>query len=200
MRPLKRAGGLNFKKLQKSTFRELIRSLRKSYTRECLQRLSLIICKRIEKLSFYQKTQKIVYYYPKDREVSLLYLIGKAFLEKKVYLPKTWVQQKKLTFHQVYSFSDLRPGPFGLLEPPVEHPKIELGDIELIFVPGLAFDLKGGRIGYGGGFYDRVLSQIKGKKIGVAFSFQVFNKLSLEPHDCKVDFLVTEKGVWACNP
>ncbi|WP_028840570.1 5-formyltetrahydrofolate cyclo-ligase [Thermodesulfobacterium hveragerdense] len=186
--------------MQKSAVRELIRFFRKSYNLEYLERLSLIICKHIEKLAFYQKTQKIIYYYPKDGEVSLLYLIGKAFLEKKVYLPKTWVQQKKLTFHQVYSFSDLRPGPFGLLEPPVEHPKIELGDIELIFVPGLAFDLKGGRIGYGGGFYDRVLSQIKGKKIGVAFSFQVFNKLSLEPHDCKVDFLVTEKGVWACNP
>ncbi|AIH03537.1 MULTISPECIES: 5-formyltetrahydrofolate cyclo-ligase [Thermodesulfobacterium] len=186
--------------MQKSTFRELIRSLRKSYTRECLQRLSLIICKHIEKLSFYQKTQKIVYYYPKDGEVSLLYLIGKGFLEKKVYLPKTWVQQKKLTFHQVYSFSDLRPGPFGLLEPPVEHPKIEWEEIELIFVPGLAFDLKGGRIGYGGGFYDRVLFQVKGKKIGVAFSFQVFNKLPLEPHDCKVDFLVTEKGVLVCSP
>lgn len=188
-----------FLKLQKSKIRRLIFSLRKSYNLEILQKLSLTICEYIENLLFYQQTEKIVYYYPKNGEVSLVFLMGKDLINKKVYLPKTWVQEKNLTFHQIYSFSDLRPGPFGLLEPPVEHPKIELEKIELIFVPGVAFDLTGGRIGYGGGFYDRVLSKVKGLKIGVAFSFQIFDKLPLEIHDCKVDILVTEKGVIRCK-
>lgn len=63
------------------------------------------------------------------------------------------------------------------------------------FIPGVAFDLKKGRIGYGGGFYDRVLRNTQAFKIGVAFSFQIFEELPLEDHDQKVDIVITEKEI-----
>ena len=105
------------------------------------------------------------------------------------------MQKKTLTFHQVFSFSELVPGPFNLLEPPYQNPEIDIKKLDLIFVPGVAFDIKKGRIGYGGGFYDRVLVKTEAFKIGVAFSFQIFKKLPLEAHDQRVDVIITEKGL-----
>ena len=180
----------------KSQIRSYIFQLRKKYSSEILKKFSFEICKLIESIPLYKKSQKVAFYFAKDKEVSLEYLIGKAFLEdKKVYLPKTWLKEKTLTFHQIFSFSDLRPGPFGLLEPPFENPKLKPENFEIIFVPGVAFDLKKGRIGYGGGFYDKILKKTKAFKIGVAFSFQIFEELPLEKHDQKVDIIITEKGI-----
>uniref|UniRef100_A0A7V4JQZ1 5-formyltetrahydrofolate cyclo-ligase n=1 Tax=Thermodesulfobacterium geofontis TaxID=1295609 RepID=A0A7V4JQZ1_9BACT len=180
----------------KSQIRFSIFQLRKKYSSEILKDFSLQICKLIETFSQYKNSQKIAFYFAKDKEASLEYLIGKALLEgKKVYLPKTWLKEKTLTFHQIFSFSDLKPGPFGLLEPPLENPELKPENFEIIFVPGVAFDLKKGRIGYGGGFYDKILKKTKAFKIGVAFSFQIFESLPLEKHDQKVDIIITEKGI-----
>lgn len=183
-------------KFFKIQIRSFLFQFKKEYPLETLKRLSLQICKLIEKIPDYKRAIKIAFYFPKEREVSLKYLIGKSILEgKKVFLPKTWLEEKILTFHQIFSFADLRPGPFGLLEPPLENPELNPKDFDVMFVPGVAFDLKKGRIGYGGGFYDRILGNTKALKIGVAFSFQIFKELPLEKHDQKVDIIVTEKGI-----
>lgn len=183
-------------KSSKSQIRDLIFQIRRKYSSDTLKALSLQICKRIEELPLYKKAKNIAFYFAKNKEVSLEYLIGKAFLEgKKVFLPKTWLRDKTLSFHQIFSFSDLKPGPFGLLEPSSENPKLEPKDFEIIFVPGIAFDLKKGRIGYGGGFYDKILKNIPAFKIGVAFSFQIFEELPLEKHDQRVDLIITENGI-----
>ncbi len=180
----------------KPQIRTYVLQLRNNYPSDTLKVFSSKICKQIEKLSFYNKARKIAFYFAKGKEVSLKYLLGKTFLEdKKVFLPKTWLKEKTLTFHQIFSFSDLKPGPFGLLEPPSENPQLSPKDFDIIFVPGVAFDLEKGRIGYGGGFYDRILKDTKAFKIGVAYSFQIFEKLPLEEHDQKVDIIITEKGI-----
>ncbi|PMP67003.1 MAG: 5-formyltetrahydrofolate cyclo-ligase [Thermodesulfobacterium geofontis] len=180
----------------KSQIRIFIFELRKKYSSEILKKFSLQICKFIEGLPLYKKAKSIVFYFAKEKEVSLEYLIGKAFLEgKKVFLPKTWLEEKTLTFHQIFSFADLKPGPFELLEPPSKNPELKPENFEILFVPGVAFDLEKGRIGYGGGFYDKILCKTKAFKIGVAFSFQIFEKLPLEKYDQKVDIIVTEKGI-----
>ncbi len=180
----------------KKEIRKSIYTLRKSYSLELLNKWSEEICKKIAELPVYKKSNYIAFYFAKPGEVNLKSLIGKAFLEgKKVFLPKTHLQKKTLTFHQVFSFSELVPGPFNLLEPPYQNPEIDIKKLDLIFVPGVAFDIKKGRIGYGGGFYDRVLVKTKTFKIGVAFSFQIFEKLPLEAHDQRVDLIITEQGL-----
>jgi len=122
--------------------------------------------------------------------------MGRAFLEgKKVFLPRVHLRNRELSFHQIFSLSDVVPGPFSLKEPPLENPSIPPEKLELILVPGVAFDVKKGRIGYGGGFYDRALVKSRAFKIGVAFSFQIFQTLPLEAHDQKVDLIITEKGI-----
>jgi len=183
-------------KSSKSQIRDFVFQIKKKYSSDTLKALSLQICKKIEELPLYKKAKNIAFYFAKNKEVSLEYLIGKAFLEgKKVFLPKTWLKDKTLSFHQIFSFSDLKPGPFGLLEPSSENPKLDPKDFEIIFVPGIAFDLKKGRIGYGEGFYDKILKNIPAFKIGVAFSFQIFEELPLEKHDQRVDLIITENGI-----
>jgi len=136
----------------------------------------------------------------KGKEVSLSKAIGKSLVNgKKVYLPKTWPKDRRLTFHRVYSFSDLVSGPFGLLEPNPKNEEADLGSLEVIFIPGLAFDVKGYRLGYGGGFYDRVLKETSALKVGVCYSFQLLESLPVEPHDVPVDLILTEDGIIRCQ-
>ncbi len=144
--------------------------------------------------------EKIAFYMAKGKEVSLSKAIGKSFEEGiKVYLPKTWLKERRLTFHRVYSFSDLVPGPFGLLEPNPRNEEVHGNALEVIVVPGLAFDVKGYRLGYGGGFYDRVLKATRALKVGVCYSFQLVESLPVEPHDVPVDIIITEDGIIQCQ-
>jgi len=85
---------------------------------------------------------------------------------------------------------ELKKGKFGILEPacPVFAPE----KLDLILVPGVAFDHAGHRIGRGGGFYDRLLPQYQAVRAGVCFDFQCLEKVPTHSHDCKMDFLVTE--------
>jgi 5-formyltetrahydrofolate cyclo-ligase len=91
-------------------------------------------------------------------------------------------------------------GPFGVMEPSHDSEVVPLKDIQGILVPGLVFNKNGNRLGKGKGFYDRALASFSGKKVGVCFSFQISDKLiPTEPHDVKMDYLLTEQGLWTCR-
>lgn len=87
--------------------------------------------------------------------------------------------------------TDIVTGKFGVREPAPHCAKIPLNSIDLVLVPGLAFDLQGNRLGRGQGFYDRLLSQVSGVKCGVGYDFQLREEVPTEPHDAKVDFIFT---------
>lgn len=90
----------------------------------------------------------------------------------------------------------LRAGPYGVLEPPPEAPAVAMERLDLILVPGLAFDPSGRRLGRGKGFFDRLLSFAgRARRWGVAFDFQVVAEVPAEPHDVNVQLLVTP-GAW----
>jgi len=118
-------------------------------------------------------------------------------LERKgsVWLPRS--VPEGLEFALVTSWSALRPGAHGVLEPDASIPPepLEPGDVAL--VPGLAFDREGCRLGRGGGHYDRAFSSVRPRPrlFGVAFSWQVLDSLPCEPHDLRVDAVLTEAGL-----
>ena len=85
---------------------------------------------------------------------------------------------------------DLRPGKLGIREPAEHCRPISLKQLDLILVPGVAFDRIGRRLGRGRGFYDRLLSSVTGTKCGVAFDFQVKEQLPEEPHDVRLDCIL----------
>jgi 5-formyltetrahydrofolate cyclo-ligase len=96
---------------------------------------------------------------------------------------------------------DLRPGRFGILQP-LEGAPLEARRIDFVFVPALAYDMKGHRLGRGGGYYDRFLSTRAPKafRCGVGFECQVVADVPIKEHDCQVHAVVTEAGVRRFDP
>lgn len=92
--------------------------------------------------------------------------------------------------------SEFEVGAYGILEPRAEHPVVDTRLMAAVFIPLLAFDENGGRIGYGKGYYDRMLADFSGLKIGVAFEWQRAGEpLPMEAHDRRLDLIVTERKV-----
>ncbi len=109
------------------------------------------------------------------------------------------VEQEQLRFFRVKSLAELVVGRFGILEPPPGSLEISPVELELLLVPGVAFDRRGFRLGYGRGFYDRFLagSCFTGTKVGFAYDFQLLDCLPVERHDQPVDLLVTDLVVYS---
>ena len=96
--------------------------------------------------------------------------------------------------------ADLTPGPWGIREPdPRRCPPVRPGDVDLVLVPGVAFDAGGGRLGYGGGYYDRLLGTCAEATtlVAAAFEVQMVERVPMGPGDRRVDLVVTERGVYA---
>jgi 5-formyltetrahydrofolate cyclo-ligase len=86
---------------------------------------------------------------------------------------------------------DLCAGKFGIREPRPGREKMELNRLDLVLVPGLAFDLHGSRLGRGKGFYDRLLAKVRGTTCGIAYDHQIVSVVPAEPHDIHVDCILT---------
>ncbi|OYV04807.1 MAG: 5-formyltetrahydrofolate cyclo-ligase [Verrucomicrobiales bacterium VVV1] len=112
--------------------------------------------------------------------------------ERRWVLPK--VQGDALSFHEVTAPEhELITGAFGIREPRADSPLVAIPEIDVFLCPGLAFDLLGNRLGRGRGFYDRMLEMARpdALKLGVCFPFQLVDDTFLEPHDIRMDGLIT---------
>lgn len=113
----------------------------------------------------------------------------------------SWVfprmRDDRLEFFEALSFVS---GPYGVREPSLGSALTNLSAIDGVLIPGMVFNKNGNRLGKGKGFYDKTLSAYQGVKVGVCFDFQISSSvLPLEPHDVKVDYLLTESGWIDCR-
>jgi len=115
---------------------------------------------------------------------------------RSLLLPRVDRTIRRLRLYAVASLADdLIPGVWGILEPdPARCREASIDEADFILVPGVAFDVGGGRLGYGGGFYDRLLPLAKpdATRAAGAFSLQVVAAVPVEAHDCRIGTLVTE--------
>jgi 5-formyltetrahydrofolate cyclo-ligase len=135
-------------------------------------------------------------------EVDTLQIIRKGWeLGKKIAVPKCIPESKEMVFRTLARFSELESGYFGLYEPIVDQTEaVSANDLDLIIVPGVAFSCDGYRIGHGGGYYDRYLTNYNGKTISIAFEEQLIDRFPIEEHDIPVMKLITDKKVITiCN-
>lgn len=116
-------------------------------------------------------------------------------LNKEVLYPV--VAGEELLFRLVTTPAALLPGAFGILEPAACCSEYPPSAADLIVIPGVAFDLGGRRIGYGKGYYDRALHRLEGegRLVGFCHDFQLLDEIAEEPHDVKLDMIITEKRV-----
>jgi len=97
-----------------------------------------------------------------------------------------------LALHEIDGESELEESFFGILEPHPQAPPVEPHEVDLVIVPGVAFDSHGGRVGYGGGFYDRLLNRMPhAYTVGICFDGQLVERVPVEPHDKTLDAIVT---------
>lgn len=145
-------------------------------------------------LEAFARARRVLFYAAGGGEVETRPLLER-WIEggRKVILPL--VEGEGMILVEVDGLEDLAPGYRGLLEPRLDRRRIVPREaVEVALVPGLAFDLEGNRLGRGGGHYDRTLARIgpKALKIGLAFDFQVVDRLPVEARDIPVDLVVTE--------
>ena len=119
-------------------------------------------------------------------------------LGKKLIVPLVNSKQKTLSLYEIKDITELEAGYKDIPEPNVnEDRKVELKDIDIVVIPGTGFDIKGNRLGYGGGYYDRLLSKTEKKipKVALAFEEQILDVVPSEPHDIKMDIIITDERV-----
>jgi 5-formyltetrahydrofolate cyclo-ligase len=125
-----------------------------------------------------------------------------------VVLPRvsTGLIPPRLRFHRVQNQTDLVFGIFGLLEPSVDCPEVPAQDINVFMVPGLAFDQRGARVGYGGGYYDELAAYVRAhpdataaRFIGFAFDFQLVDTCPSGEWDVPLDCILTDERAVHCN-
>lgn len=155
---------------------------------------------QLRSIKQYKNARNILFYASTNKEVDTLEEM-RALLEtkkKEVIVPFVEKNNPMLQISQVVDFNDLTPKTFRILEPKADKViSYDKRQIEIALVPGVAFDRKGHRLGYGLGFYDRFLKTLPKKtvKIGLAYDFQLIERLPIEIHDIPVDIVVTESKV-----
>lgn len=119
-----------------------------------------------------------------------------------LYVPRYSETKEAYQWAMLSPGTMLEPGPFRIPQPPRQATALSTGDVEVAFVPGLCFDVRGGRIGYGKGIYDRLLRQLRPTtlKVALAFNCQVQREaLPIEAHDVMMDYIVTEESWIDCR-
>jgi 5-formyltetrahydrofolate cyclo-ligase len=151
------------------------------------------VCSRLKQQVAWKRGKLILFFAPLPQEVDVWPLLAEALSAgKKIALPRFDPTANAYAACQVENPGcNLVIGKFGIREPASHCALISPPTVDLILVPGVAFDLNGRRLGRGRGFYDRLLVSLRGVKCGVAFDQQVVSELPVEPHDVRLDCLVT---------
>jgi 5-formyltetrahydrofolate cyclo-ligase len=169
--------------------------------------LSRLIGDRLMALDAYDRAKTVMVYIGCKTEVRTQPVIMEMLATGKCiaipYCTKDHEGYPKLGLWRLTDFSELSPGTWGILEPPKSRwgePEREIppGLIDLIMVPGVGFDRKGGRLGNGAGYYDRLLASVRPDTVlcGICFESQLFDETAREPHDVAMDYVVTEQAVY----
>ena len=186
----------------KKTIRKLIEDRRASLDEGDRRIRDENIFSRLIDHNLFKDAKSIFIYVSFDGEIDTHSIINYALKEGKIVcVPKIFTKAEGMHLMKIDSFSSLTPGYYGILEPPADSEEMSPEDIDLIIMPGVAFDENGGRVGYGGGFYDRLLagSNIQSTKIALAYRFQVFDKVPSDKWDERVDMIITEEGIINCK-
>ncbi|GMR04589.1 MAG: 5-formyltetrahydrofolate cyclo-ligase [Thermodesulfobacteriota bacterium] len=185
--------------LTKERLRKKFLEMRREMTFEDVYRLSSIVQKRFVGTAYFKKGRHISLYSSFQNEV----LTDEIFIEagrghKDIYYPKILKGKRHLEFFRVGDLGELSSGSYDIREPGSGDPPVSPAVFDLVVVPGVVFDLRGGRLGFGKGYYDRALKGLKCVVVALAYEFQVLGmnkKIPMEGHDVRVNAIVTEDRI-----
>jgi 5-formyltetrahydrofolate cyclo-ligase len=183
---------------EKWILRSRMKQLRSELPINCYRQWSMTIMDSCVMLREWNNATTVhIYVSVLNNEVDTTGLIFTLFDKgKRVVVPRCADEPHRLLNIRINSFEEMHVGKFGLMEPQYKQDsEVPAQELDLIIVPVLAFDKEGGRLGFGGGYYDNLLRECSCPKIGLAYSFQEVEKVPVEPHDEKLDSIITEKDI-----
>lgn len=187
-------------KQQKNEIRSLFREKRRSMSPggERKERDTSLVNAVLSMVSF-RFAEYVLMYAPQPEEIDVTEVARRALsLGKRVFFPKCDTLSCTMEYREIKDLGELSPGAYGISEPPACAALYEpdrMGKSALCLIPGIVYDRRGYRIGYGKGFYDRYLSGFSGCSAGVVYSDCIIPAVPRGRFDVKVDILITEKGV-----
>jgi 5-formyltetrahydrofolate cyclo-ligase len=178
---------------QKEALRHELRARTRSVSEADRARASEQICLRLKGQPRWQQARIVLLYVPAKFEPDVWPLAGEAVMAGKIVcLPRYVAVQDDYEICAVRDpLRELVPGPFGLREPQAGCEIFDVNRLDFSVVPGIGFDLGGWRLGRGKGYYDRLLARVPGFKCGIGFDWQVVNDLPVEPHDVRLNCILT---------
>lgn len=189
--------------MDKKTFRESVRFKRGSLFPDCKSRdnANNEIYKVFVSSEFIESKSLFLVYVSVNDEVDTLHIINYLLQKgKKVAVPKCG-RVGHMDFYFISSLDELSPSMYGIPEPEGEKSKkVDVVKDALCIVPGIAFDISGRRIGYGGGYYDRFIEKHSDMlTVGFCYDNLIYDNVPYEKHDRCVDYIITEKGFMSIN-
>lgn len=176
--------------MEKSQLRKQIREIKKQYTPQEKKEKSVAVWKQIEENPHFKKAQTVLAYWSMEDEVYTHEFVQKWASQKTMLLP--CVRGEELDIRCFESVDKLCPGEAYAIPEPVGQLFSEWEKIDLVLVPGVAFDQQGNRLGRGKGYYDKILKQLTAYKIGISFDFQLVGRVPVDGQDVKMDHVIWE--------
>ena len=185
----------------KAGLRQQVRQRLKALTPQQREAASLQINARLRQQAIWSSAGSILFFAPMPAEPDIWPLLEEALLAgKTVALPRFSSQTQSYIACVVRNpQTDLQSGQFGIREPGLSCPEFPLNRLDLVLVPGVAFQSDGCRLGRGKGFYDRLLAAVRGTKCGVAFDEQIVGAIPVGPLDIRVNCIVTPTRWVECD-
>lgn len=183
---------------RKATIREQARKNRIAQKNK--DEISRQICMKFMELPAYAAAKTVMWYVDAGSEVRTRHILPTALGHgKRVVVPWCIVETNQLELFLLEQMSELVEGAYKILEPKTElrelpAKKVKAEELDLVMTPGTAFDPRGGRMGQGKGYYDRLLSTVRldAPLVGMAFDCQIFDEIPVAPHDVFMDLVLTE--------
>ena len=186
----------------KAIIRKEVLRKRDAISADARKSKDLSIKEKIFQLPEFQHSSTIFYFASFRSEVDTINQIKDALaFGKRVVVPKVNAKTRELDLYEIRGLSELKPGCMGIPEPDLpDERRVDINEVDLVIMPGAAFDAEGNRIGYGAGFYDKLLSRLRKKVplIAIAFEEQMTDSIPSEPHDVRVHKIVTDVRVIEC--
>ena len=174
----------------KEEIRKSIRQKKKLLSSEDKLQASELVFKQLFQLEQWKKANRVLSYHSLPDELQTIEYLDKM-LSKELFLPKVDGDTLKIV---AYDKSRLITGAYNILEPDDDN-YFPVEDIELIIIPGVAFDKQKNRLGRGKGYYDKLLSNTEAFKIGICYDFQLVDEISTDAHDIKMDIVIAPNCV-----
>ena len=185
----------------KNKTRERLLENRKKMSKNDVLEKSELIKKRFFALQEFKEAENIAFYVSYDNEVYTHDMIKESMAKKKnVFVPYVDKKNRDLILSKLKNWGDLQVGAYNVLEPKKECiQEAFVENVDIVVVPGVGFDVKGNRIGHGRGYYDRFLNGSTAERVGLAFEFQIVDRIPVDDHDEPVDKIITERRTIDCS-